>query len=296
MFDNICKFLAENFSSDFASWILGEPEQLTVLSPTELSLEPIRADALILLQSSQVVLHLEFQTRPDDTMPFRMADYRLRVYRRFPNKSMRQVVIYLKSTGSELVQQNVFTISGMRHEFEIIRLWEQPTADLLKFPGLLPLAVLGRSEDRTQTLQEVSSIIDSIEDRREQSNIAAATSILAGLVLKKEVIRAVLREEIMQESVIYQDIVAKATAKGKVEGIKEGLERGLEQGLEQGLERGRQRESLLILRQLKRRLGQIEPEDENRLEQLSSEQLEALGEALLDFSNRDDLLAWLDNH
>ncbi len=214
-------------------------------------------------------------------MPFRMADYRLRVHRRFPNKSMRQIVIYLKPTGSDLVRQNVFTISGMRHEFEIIRLWEQPTADLLKFPGLLPLAVLGRSDDRTQTLREVSSIIDSIEDRREQSNIAAATSILAGLVLNKEVIRAFIREEIMQESVIYQDI--------KAQGIKEGLERGLEQGRQQG-------ESLLILRQLKRRLGQIEPEDENRIEQLSVEQLEALGEALLDFSNRDDLLAWLDNH
>ena len=200
-----------------------------------------------MLQSVEVVLHLEFQTSPDEAMPFRMADYRLRVHRRFPNKSMRQVVIYLKPTVSDLVRQNVFTISGMRHEFEIIRLWEQPTADLLKFPGLLPLAVLGRSDDKTQTLQEVSSIIDTIEEKREQSNIAAATSILAGLVLNKEVIRAFIREEIMQESVIYQDI--------KAQGIKEGLERGLEQGRQEG-------ESLLILRQLKRRLGQIEPEDE----------------------------------
>ena len=68
MFDNICKFLAENFSRDFASWILGEPKGLTSLSPTELSTEPIRADALILLQSSEVVLHLEFQTQTDETL------------------------------------------------------------------------------------------------------------------------------------------------------------------------------------------------------------------------------------
>ncbi len=213
--------------------------------------------------------------------PKARASYRLRVHRRFPNKSMRQVVIYLKPTGSDLVRQNVFSISGLRHEFEIIRLWEQPSADLLKFPGLLPLAVLGRSDDKTQTLREVSSIIDTIEEKREQSNIAAATSILAGLVLNKEVIRAFLREEIMQESVIYQDIVAKATAKGKAEGKAEGVKEG---------------EISVLLRQLKRRLGQIEAEDENRINQLSVEQLEALGEALLDFSNRDDLLAWLDNH
>ena len=276
MFDNICKFLAENFSSDFASWILGTPEQLTILSPTELSLEPIRADALILLQSSEVILHLEFQTSTDETMPFRMADYRLRVYRRFPHQSMRQVVIYLKSTSSDLVQQDTFSISGMTHQFEIIRLWEQPTADLLKFPGLLPLAVLGRSNDRTQTLREVSSIIDTIEEEREQSNIAAATSILAGLVLEKEVIRTILRAEIMQESVIYQDIKA--------------------QGIKQGREQGRVNLANLLVSQLERRLGELESSDRTRVSQLPIYDLEALGIALLDFSNRNDLLAWLDNH
>ncbi|MBD2213589.1 Rpn family recombination-promoting nuclease/putative transposase [Nostoc linckia FACHB-104] len=87
MFDNICKFLAENFSTDFATWLLGEPITFTELSPQELSLEPIRADALILLQSAQQVLHLEFQTQVDAEIPFRMLDYRVRVYRRFPKKS-----------------------------------------------------------------------------------------------------------------------------------------------------------------------------------------------------------------
>jgi predicted transposase YdaD len=47
MFDNVCKFLAETFSTDFATWLLGEPIALTQLSPNELSLEPIRADALL---------------------------------------------------------------------------------------------------------------------------------------------------------------------------------------------------------------------------------------------------------
>ncbi len=184
MFDNVCRFLAENYASDFAEWVFGEPKGLTVLSPTELSLQPIRADALILLQSEDVVLHLEFQTVPDAEIPFRMADYRLRVYRKYPNKDMRQVVVYLKETGSELVEQNSFTIPRMRHEFEVIRLWEQQTRDLLQFPGLLPLAVLGQSNDRTKTLREISSVISTIEDRRQQSNITAATSILAGPLFK----------------------------------------------------------------------------------------------------------------
>ncbi len=277
MFDNVCRFLAENYASDFAEWIFGEPKGLTVLSPTELSLEPIRVDSLILLQSEDVVLHLEFQTVPRDEIPFRMADYRLRVYRKYPQKEMRQVVIYLKKTGSELVQENSFTISGMRHVFEVIRLWEQPTTDLLKFPGLLPLAVLGRSDNRARTLEEVSSVIDNIEDRRQRSNVTAATSILAGLVLKKNVIRTILREEIMRESVIYQDIRAEGKAEGKAEGVK-------------------QEAVSLVLRLLKKRIGEINAEDESQITALSVEQLEALGEALLDFSSGDDLSSWLANN
>jgi predicted transposase/invertase (TIGR01784 family) len=100
MYDPVCKFLAESYSSDFARWLLREEIALTQLSPSELLLEPIRADSLILLSSSSEVLHLEFQTEPDSDMAFRMLDYRTRVYRRFPKKEMRQVVIYLGSVAN----------------------------------------------------------------------------------------------------------------------------------------------------------------------------------------------------
>ena len=89
----------------------------------------------------------------------------------------------------------------------------------------------------------------------------------------------------MQESVIYQDFVT--------QGLKEGLKQGLEQGLKQGLQQG---QSIMVLRQLKHRIGKIESKDETRITGLSVEQLGALGEELLNFSSRDDLLTWLDNN
>lgn len=207
MFDNICKFLAESFSADFATWLLGEPITLTELSPSELSLEPIRADALILLQSDEVVLHLEFQTAPKADIPFRMSDYRLRVYRKFPQKRMRQVVIYLKPSDSELVYQTEFVLENSLHRFEVIRLWEQPTEVFFNSPGLLPFAALSQTEDKTRTLEEVAQIIEALTDTRIRSNVAASTAVLAGLVLDKELIKRILRSDIMRESVIYQDIL-----------------------------------------------------------------------------------------
>lgn len=270
MYDNVCKFLAENYSRDFAQWLLGEPISFTQLGPSELSLEPIRADALILLESDQIILHLEFQTNPDPKMSFRMLDYRTRVYRRFPKKTMRQVVIYLKETSSPLVQENAFILPNTRHEYEVLRLWEIPAEEMLGLSGLLPLANLGKTPNRPEILRQVAAKIDNIEGRTEKSNLAAATAILAGLVLSKEIIGSLLREEIMRESVIYQDI------------------------RESGKAQGRREEAVsLILRLLNRRLGEISSTLSQQIRELSLEQLETLGEALLDFTSLTDLTTWL---
>ena len=266
MFDNVSKFLIEQYSPDFASWLIGEPIALTELSSSELSLEPIRADALILLQSAEVVLHCEFQTDPDPTMPFRMADYALRVFRRFPQKRLVQVVIYLRPTESELVQQTRFIANNLQHEFQVIRLWEQPTESFLQRPGLLPYAVLSQTPNRSGVLQEVAQAIDSLSEPGQQANLAAATGILAGLVLDKPLIRRLLRREVMRESVIYQE----------------------------WREEAQQDEARsLVLRQLKRRLGLLSGEVESCINTLALNQLEDLAEALLDFSTVADLTEWL---
>lgn len=49
----------------------------------------------------------------------------------------------------------------------------------------------------------------------------------------------------------------------------------------------------LIMRQMVRLLGTIEPEIENRIRQLSVQQLENLGESVLDFKKLSDVTAWL---
>jgi predicted transposase YdaD len=49
----------------------------------------------------------------------------------------------------------------------------------------------------------------------------------------------------------------------------------------------------LILRQLNRRVGKISIDLESQIKTLPLAQLEELGEALLDFSQMDDLVAWL---
>jgi predicted transposase/invertase (TIGR01784 family) len=227
MFDDTCRFLAEHFSTDFASWLLGEPIEMTELKPSELSLDPIRTDALILLQSASSFLHLEFQTLPKEKVPFRMLDYRVRGYRKDPTKPMRQVVIYLKQTSSERVYQTSFEMENTRHEFEVVRIWEQPASVLLQYPGLIPFAALGQSADAEETLRQAAQQIDQIADSETQANLIAASGILAGLKLEDEVVYRILRRDIMQESTVYRSIQRETQAENSrsiaLNFLREGL-------------------------------------------------------------------------
>jgi predicted transposase/invertase (TIGR01784 family) len=82
-------------------------------------------------------------------------------------------------------------------------------------------------------------------------------------------------EELEKREMFFEDQRG-AIIKSRQEGIIEG-------------------ETALILRQLARRTGEISPEIKTRIQQLSLEQLDNLGEILLDFTSQEDLIAWLES-
>jgi len=67
-------------------------------------------------------------------------------------------------------------------------------------------------------------------------------------------------------------------------------QQGREEGIEQGCEEDRaEGERALILRLLNRRFDEVSGGERSQIEALSIEQLEALGDALLDFETVNDL-------
>ncbi|EGJ29338.1 MULTISPECIES: Rpn family recombination-promoting nuclease/putative transposase [Moorena] len=276
-YDNICKYLAEEYPSEFFHWLLGEePRDIQVLK-TELSAEPIQADALSVLQSTNQILHLEFQTLPqsDPPLPFRMLDYWVRLQRKY-RCPIDQVVIFLKSTTSDLVFTNEFRDTNTWHRYRVIRLWEQDPQPLLANRALLPLATLARSNQPLGLLEQVVAQVDRIEEKPLRGNLAACVDVLAGLRFDQDLVRRLLREEVMEESVTYQDIIQK--------------------GVEKGLQRGKQEEAVLIvMRLLTLKLGLIDPVLQQQIEGLSITQLEELSEALLNFETATDLAVWLEH-
>jgi predicted transposase YdaD len=75
------------------------------------------------------------------------------------------------------------------------------------------------------------------------------------------------------------------------------LDRGRQEGREEGREEGEaQGEAKVTLRLLNRRCGPLSEVTTARIQALPLQQLEALAEALLDFSGPADLAAWLAEH
>ncbi|WP_315789049.1 Rpn family recombination-promoting nuclease/putative transposase [Fischerella sp. JS2] len=272
-FDNLCKLLSEKHPVTFASWVLGTPQTAVTVLKTELSIEPIRADYVTFLQLQERILHLEFQTKLESIppLPLRMLDYWVRLYRLY-RLPITQVVVLLLPPTPETVSETAFNLETTRHEYRVIRIWEENPELFLNNQALLPLAPLTATTQPQALLKQVVERVNQLEPQQ-RAEISAYTQILAGLKYKKDLIRNLFREGMMRESVIYQEILA------------EGEQRGEQRGRQEG-------ERSLILRQLTRRVGELPQQILERIENLSLEQLENLGEALLDFQVQADLETW----
>jgi len=281
-FDNVCKLIAEKYPQEFANWLLTEEPGTAKILKTELSIEPIRADFVVFLQTETRILHIEFQTLPKSevAIPLRMLDYYTRLTRIY-KVSVTQVVIFLQETNDERVFINEYVGENTNHRYRVIRMWEQDPALFLNNPALLPLAPLARTDSPENLLSQVAENVAKIADREIQQDIAAYTEILAGLRFEKNLIYEWLKEEIMQESVIYQDIVQKSERRGELRGELRGEQRG---------------EQRAIIRQLNRRFGEIDASLVDRIKTLPIEKLDDLAEALLDFFQVADLVTWLNQY
>jgi predicted transposase YdaD len=272
-FDNVCKLLAEKYPADFVRWLTGDEARNIKVLKTELSIEPIRADSVIFIQTSSQILHIEFQTltlsKPG--IPFRMLDYSVRLKRQYKCPVL-QVVIFLQETDDAIARMQEYVDETTTHRYRSLRMWEQDASLFLGNLALLPLAPLCQTDSPRDLLSQVALEVAKIERRQDRQDTAGYTEILAGLRFEKSLIRQLLSEDIMQESVIYQDI------------------------LQKGEQKGEQKEAVRFLnRQLNRKFGTIDSSIVNRIQVLSTEQLEVLGEDFLGFSDVSALLDWLDS-
>ncbi len=92
----------------------------------------------------------------------------------------------------------------------------------------------------------------------------------------------------LRQTRVYQEAMEEGEVKGEARGEAKGEARGRQEG--------RQNEAkTLLVRMLSKRFGKLTDRQEMQISELSIEELENLGEALLDFATVTDLDNWLQN-
>ncbi|KAB8331523.1 DUF4351 domain-containing protein [Scytonema tolypothrichoides VB-61278] len=163
--------------------------------------------------------------------------------------------------------QRVDWVSGVHFMAEYLRTAIVAIHQLPRTPETLWLRVLGRGTVQNQAIDEFVALPANHPFRK------AALELLYNL--QKNLLVAQNPEEDDRELVMR---------------LASLYQQDREQAIQEGNKQGEQR---LIIRQLNRRFGEIDLSLIERVRELSIEQLEALGEALLDFSALTDLEAWL---
>ncbi|MFH1113704.1 MAG: DUF4351 domain-containing protein, partial [Pseudomonadota bacterium] len=156
--------------------------------------------------------------------------------------------------------------------------------------------------DLSKRLREYFGLIDSME---QQTALQFMETVFQYLGAARERVRPedvgqALKDSLGKKGEIYMYSLAdkwidEGVEKGMQQGMQQGIQQGIQQGVEQGVQQGMLRGvASLTIRLLTRRFGELDESTQERIQQLPLEDLERLGEDLLDFPDKSALEDWLD--
>jgi predicted transposase/invertase (TIGR01784 family) len=227
---------------------------------------------------SGIIYFAEVQFQLDELLYERMlSEISIYTYRHRDSFSdWRAVVIY---PSRSVEQSNLSIAIEMLNSSRITPIY----LDKLQTGGILPiglsLMVLTTLEgDRAKS--EAICLIERAQGDRAIIDVISTIMVYKFSNLSRDEVDAMLGIELTQTRV-YQE----ARAEGRNEGENIGEVRGLKRGRTEG-------EQALVLKLLTRKLGKIDAEIQSRVNSLTIDRLESLGEDLLDFTSIADLEAW----
>ncbi len=273
----------------WVQWVTQNPEVVARdILTSEFQWLSRESDVLIKANSPQhgdfLILN-ELQLRYKPNIPKRMRAYAALAEERYDLPTYPVLVNILPpSVSMQIASRYESEFMGLqaRQDYRTINLWEVDVDRVFQqpLPTLLPFVPVLRGGGEESMVRRALQMLRTNEQLSELEPLLA---FFAGFVLETRLVQQIMRWDmaVLRESPWYQEI------------LREGQQQGQQQGRQQGRQEG---ELALIIRLLNRRIGSVEPQMQERLQGLSIDWLEELGEALLDFERSADLEAWLQEH
>jgi hypothetical protein len=232
-------------------------------------------------EETWLLIHVEIQANPEDKFPERMFSYNLRIFDKFGQPAISLAILCDADPKWRPNQYSYsYPDSSLDFKFGIVKLldyhnrWQELEASDNPFATVV-MAHL-KTQQTIKKLGERKSWKFSLIRR------------LYELGLQEKDIRNLYRF-IDWVMMLSKDLEAEFWQDFK-QFEQERTMSYITTGERIGYERGKQE---LVIRQLQRRVGELPEDVKTDIQTLSLEQLEALGEALLDFTGFEDLQNWL---
>ncbi|MEH1852237.1 MAG: DUF4351 domain-containing protein [Nostoc sp.] len=237
-------------------------------------------------QEIWLLIHVEIQAKSEDTFPERMFSYNLRIFDRF-GKPAISLAILCDTDPKWRPNQYSYNYPNTRLNFEFgtVKLldYQNRWAELEASDNPFATVVMAhlKTQQTSKKLGERKAWKFSLMRRLYELGLQEKDiRNLYRFIDWVMILPKALEVEFWQE---FKQFEQERTMSYITTGERIGYERGKQ---EQG--------QTLVLRLLQKRVGGFPQEIRERIKTLSLEQLEALGEALLDFTAIEDLLNWLE--
>ena len=262
--------------------ILGEPTENArdyKFTSVEVKEKAFRFDGIFMADSVEKPIYfveVQFQQKPDFYWEL-IAEINIYLNQFKPVQDWQAVALFAKRSldvGELTTYQQELINSG---RIKRIYLDELPPGSIGM--GLIELIV----SKEAQAPELVKTLLDRTKtevenDREKQGIIELLETVLLSKFsqLSRQEIEAMFLVSDIKQTRVYQE--------AKQEGRQEGREEGKQNG-----------EMILLIRQLSKKFGKLKDIYIENINSLNIEQLEKLGEALLDFTDINDLETWLES-
>jgi hypothetical protein len=232
-----------------------------------------------------LLIHVEIQAQKEDNFAKRMFTYNFRIFDRFDRPAISLAI--LCDPNREWRPNNYsynYPNTRLNFEFGSIKLldYENLFDELENSDNPFATVVMAhlktqqtRSSPEQRKIWKFSLIRRLYDLGLEEQDIRNLYRFIDWVMILPKALENQFWEE-------FKQFEQERTMRYVTTGERIGYERGEQEG-----------EQRLILRLLQRRVGELSPELQERIQSLSLNQLETLGEALLDFTGMEDLLKWL---
>ena len=245
-------------------------------------------------EDAYFLIHVENQATAQADFPKRMFRYFARLTEKY-DLPVYPVVVFSYDTPLR-PEPNRFVVSlpgkiVLRFDYTVIQLNRLPWRKFIHRENPVASALMAKMKMRVQDRPKVK--VQCLRLLASLKLDPARTTLIGGFIENYLKLTAQEMKQYERELAELPPAERETTMEIMTHWHREGRAEGLSQGLSQGLLQGK---GALVLRLLRRRFGTVPIEAEEGINRLSSEQLDDLGEAMLDFQTLGDLEQWFVRH